>query len=128
MPMERFADCFSDLEDLIDAVGVTESRKTVAPPLDRDHAIAFDRLLDNIAAGDRRDDTLSTSAACLAALDRRIDSEARTDLAKAAGGLTLADLAGGLIDAIDPDIIEQASVARTAPRRATNAGWPSLRC
>jgi type I restriction enzyme R subunit len=100
---------------LIDAVGVTESRKTVAPPLDRDHAIAFDRLLDNVAAGDRREDTISTLAARLAALDRRIDPEARADLAKAAGGQTLADLAGALIDAIDPDTIEQASTARHGP-------------
>jgi type I restriction enzyme R subunit len=100
---------------LIDAVGVTESRKIVAPPLDRDRAIAFDRLLDNVAAGDRRDDTISTLAARLAALDRRIDPEVRADLAKACGGRTLADLAGALVEAIDPDAILQASIARYGP-------------
>ena len=91
---------------LIDAVGVTESQKTIAPPLDRDRVIAFDKLLDQVAAGDRREDTLSTLAARLAALDRRIDSETRADLAKISNGRTLADLANALIDAIDPDKLE----------------------
>lgn len=92
---------------LIDAVGVTESKKTVAPPLDRDRAIAFDKLLDNVAAGDRREDTILTLAARLAALDRRIDPDTRTDLAKEANGQTLADLASTLIAAADPDRLEK---------------------
>jgi type I restriction enzyme R subunit len=91
---------------LIDAVGVTESQKSIAPPLDRDRVIAFDKLLDQVAAGDRREDTLSTLAARLAALDRRIDPDTRTDLAKLMNGRTLADLANTLIDAIDPDKLE----------------------
>ncbi len=91
---------------LIDAVGVTESQKSIALPLNRDRVIAFDRLLDQVAAGDRREDTLSTLAARLAALDRRIDPEMRADLAKISNGRTLADLANALIDAIDPDKLE----------------------
>jgi type I restriction enzyme R subunit len=91
---------------LIDAVGVTESQKSIAPPLNRDRVIAFDKLLDQVAAGDRREDTLSTLAARLAALDRRIDPETRADLAKVSNGRTLADLANALIDAIDPDTLE----------------------
>jgi hypothetical protein len=67
---------------------------------------AFDKLVDQVAAGDRRDDTLSTLAARLAALDRRIDPETRADLAKISSGRTLADLANALIDAIDPDKLE----------------------
>ena len=91
---------------LIDAVGVTESQKGIAPPLDRDRVIAFDKLLDQVAAGDRRDDTLSTLAARLAALDQRIDPETRADLSRISNGRTLADLANALIDAIDPDKLE----------------------
>lgn len=91
---------------LIDAVGVTESQKSIAPPLERNRAIAFDKLLDQIAAGDRRDDTLSTLAARLAALDRRIDPDTRADLLRQADGHPLADLANALLDAIDPDTLE----------------------
>ena len=39
---------------LVDAVGVTESLKHVAQPLDRDRKIGFDRLIDDIAAGPPR--------------------------------------------------------------------------
>ena len=91
---------------LIDAVGVTESQKSITAPLDRDRVIAFDKLLDRVAAGDRREDSLSTLAARLAALDRRIDLETRADLAKISNGRTLADLANALIDAFDPDKLE----------------------
>lgn len=97
---------------LIDAVGVTESHKSIAQPLDRIRSIAFDKLLDQVAAGDRREDTLSTLAARLAALDRRIDPETRADLAKLSNGRTLADLANALIDAVDPDKLEESSRQR----------------
>jgi type I restriction enzyme R subunit len=72
---------------LVDAVGVTESLKHVSQPLDRDRAIGFDRLVDDIAAGRRADDAISTLAARLAALDRKIDDKARAEITKAAGGL-----------------------------------------
>src|SRR5262249_31952383 len=65
---------------LIDAVGVTESAKTLSAPLDRDRAVAFDKLLDRVAAGDRRDNTISTLAARLAALDRKIDADTQIEL------------------------------------------------
>jgi type I restriction enzyme R subunit len=80
-------------------------------PLDRDRKIAFDKLLERIASGDRDDDTISTLAARLAMLDRKIDAEAGTELAKLADGRTLADLARCLLDAIDPDAIETAAQA-----------------
>jgi type I restriction enzyme R subunit len=54
---------------LVDAVGVTESLKHVSQPLDRELKIGFDRLIDDIAAGRRDDDAVSTLAARLAALD-----------------------------------------------------------
>ncbi len=97
---------------LIDAVGVTESAKTLSAPLDRDRKIAFDKLLERIAAGDRKDDTISTFAARLAMLDRKIDGETQLELAKLANGRTLADLASALLDAIDPDTVEAATQAR----------------
>ena len=50
---------------LVDAVGVTESLKHVAQPLDRERKIGFDRLIDEIAAGRRDDDAISTLAARL---------------------------------------------------------------
>jgi type I restriction enzyme R subunit len=107
---------------LVDAVGVTESLKHVAQPLDRDRAIGFDRLVDEIAAGRRDDDAISTLAARLAALDRKIDDRAREAIANAAGGLEPKALVHRLLDAIDPDIIErEAAALRVTPEAAAEA-------
>jgi type I restriction enzyme, R subunit len=90
---------------LIDAVGVSESLKTVSQPLERDRAISFDRLIDEIAAGRRDDDAFATLAARLAALDRRIGDRDRAAIMKASGGVDLPGLASRLLDAIDPDAL-----------------------
>src|SRR5690606_32875234 len=59
--------------------------------------------LEQIAMGRRDEDALSSLAARLAALDRRLGDEDRARIAEATGGKTLRDLAGDLLDAIDPD-------------------------
>lgn len=90
---------------LIDAVGVSESLKTVSQPLERDRVISFDKLIDEIAAGRRDDDAFATLAARLAALDRRIGDKDRAAITKATGGVDLSGLASRLLDAIDPDAL-----------------------
>ena len=107
---------------LVDAVGVTESLKHVSQPLDRERKIGFDRLIDEIAAGRRDDDAVSTLAARLAALDRKIDDKARAIIAKAAGGLDPKALAHKLLDAIDPDTIEREAAARQVTSRSRGRG------
>ncbi|TPJ43462.1 restriction endonuclease subunit R [Mesorhizobium sp. B2-5-13] len=99
---------------LVDAVGVSESLKTVSQPLERDRVIGFDRLIDEIAAGRRDDDAFATLAARLAALDRRIGDKDRAAIAKATGGVDLAGLAARLLDAVDPDALA-ARVGQDAP-------------
>ena len=99
---------------LIDAVGVSESLKTISQPLERDRVISFDKLIDDIAAGRRDDDAFATLAARLAALDRRIGDKDRAAIMKATGGIDLASLAGRLLDAIDPDALAM-RVPKDAP-------------
>ena len=53
---------------LIDAVGVTEGKKNVSQPLERNRTIAFDKLIDQIAQGRRDEDAISSLAGRLAAL------------------------------------------------------------
>lgn len=98
---------------LVDAVGVTESLKTVSQPLERDRVVSFDKLIDQIAAGRRDDDAFATLAARLAALDRRIDEKSRASIVKATGGIELAGLASRLLDVVDPD-----ALARRASKEA----------
>ena len=97
---------------LIDAVGVSETKKNASQPLERKKLVPFDQLIDQIAQGRCDEDALSSLAGRLAALDRKLSPEDRGRIAAATGGKTPRDLANALLDAIDPDkqveAIEQA--------------------
>src|SRR3546814_6177136 len=97
---------------LIDAVGVSESKKNASQPLERKRAVSFDALLEQIAMGRRDEDALSSLAARLAALDRKLGDEDRARIADATGGKSLRDLANGLLDAVDADKQQAAIVTR----------------
>lgn len=88
---------------LIDAVGVSETKKNASQPLERKHGLSFDRLIDEVAQGRRDEDSLSSLAGRLATLDRKIDEEDGARIRDTAGGRSLRDLANGLLDAIDAD-------------------------
>jgi type I restriction enzyme R subunit len=103
---------------LIDAVGVTEGKKTVSQPLERKRKLSFDKLIDQIAQGRRDDDSISSLAGRLAALDRQIDDEDRSRIAEAAPGLSLKALAARLLNAISPDAIEAELAKRHGSREA----------
>ena len=97
---------------LIDAVGVSETKKNASQPLERKKAVSFDALLDQIAMGRRDEDALSSLAGRLAALDRKLSNEDREAIASATDGKTSRDLANDLLDAIDPDKQQAAITAR----------------
>jgi type I restriction enzyme, R subunit len=97
---------------LIDAVGVSEGKKSISQPLERKRTLAFDKLIDQIAQGRRDEDAVSSLAARLAALDREIDDEDRQRIAATAQGITLKGLARGLLDSISPDAVESALIER----------------
>ncbi|NHK29673.1 DEAD/DEAH box helicase family protein [Parvularcula flava] len=91
---------------LIDAVGVTESCKSASQPMERKRALGFDKLLEQIAQGRRDEDAISSLAARLAALDRKIEKEDSDRITAATGGDSLRALANRLLDSIDPDVIK----------------------
>jgi type I restriction enzyme R subunit len=91
---------------LIDAVGVTEGKKTVSQPLERKRTVPFDQLIDQVAQGQRAFDAISSLAGRLAAMDREIEDEDRQRIAEAAHGQTLRALAQTLLESISPDVIE----------------------
>ncbi|NLB65428.1 MAG: DEAD/DEAH box helicase family protein [Lentisphaerae bacterium] len=97
---------------LIDAVGVSESKKNASQPLERKRSVRFDQLLHQIAMGRRDDDALSSLAGRLAALNTKLDPDDLQLIPPAANGATLTQLATNLLDAIDPDTQEAAAIAR----------------
>lgn len=100
---------------LIDAVGVSESCKTASQPLERKRAVGFDKLLDQLAAGRRDEDALSSLSGRLAALERKIGPEDQERIQEATGGITLRQLANNLLDAVDTDTVQQQAVEAHGP-------------
>ena len=88
---------------LIDAVGVTESKKTTSQPLERKRFVSLKKMLEQIAQGKIDDDTLSSGAGRLVNIERRLNNEDLKKIAEVTGGLMLHQIAGQLLDAIDPD-------------------------
>ncbi len=97
---------------LVDAVGVTESKKNVSQPLERKRTLSFDKLIDQVAQGRRDEDALSSLAARLAALEKKLETEDLSRITTESGGKTLRVLANGLLDAIDPDKIKEIGLKR----------------
>lgn len=100
---------------LIDAVGVSESKKNASQPLERKRTVSFEKLLEQIAMGRRDEDGLSSLAGRLAVLDRKLGEEDRARIVAATGGRTLRELANDLLDAVDPDRQQAAIAERHGP-------------
>jgi type I restriction enzyme, R subunit len=88
---------------IVDAIGVTETPLMETKPLDRQPTIPLDRLLQGLALGKRDADMVSSVADRLARLDLRLSKAEREMLQEVAGGLTLKEIAQGLVSALDPD-------------------------
>ncbi len=97
---------------IVDAVGVTEAEFNDTQPLERKKGESLKKLLDQVAAGVRDADLVSSIAGRLARLDRVISTEDRKQLADAADGVDLTDLVRLLTNAVDIDVAwERAAVA-----------------
>jgi type I restriction enzyme R subunit len=87
---------------IVDCVGVLEGVKA-DPPLDRERSIPFERLLEGVRAGNRDEGVITTLAARLDRMDRRLSEEQRRRIEQASGGVPLRDLVSGIIDRMDPE-------------------------
>ncbi len=88
---------------IVDAVGVTESEFNDTTPLDRRKSESLKKLLDQVAAGVRDPDIVSSIAGRLARLDRVITPDDRKELADATDGIDLSVVVRMLTDAVDID-------------------------
>jgi type I restriction enzyme R subunit len=99
---------------IVDAVGVTESDLVDTVPLDREPTVPLERLLRRVSFTPHNPDpdVCSAIAARLSRLDGRLGKEERAALEGLAGGVTLREIAGGIVAALDPDV--QLAAAREA--------------
>jgi type I restriction enzyme R subunit len=118
---------------LIDAVGVVDHPKVDVGTLDRKRAVPLDRLLEAVALGARDDDTLTSLAARLGRLEKRLSEPDRRELrlildgdADAPRPAPLRDLANALLDATDPDAIAAVTGSEAPDPAAQAAARESL--
>jgi len=104
---------------IVDAVGVCEEDKTDTRPLERKRTIPFDKLMLRVAMGVRDPDTLSSLAGRLARLDRELTPRDRVEVEQASGGIPLKSLIHRLLDAVDPDVQNEAA------KQASGVEYPS---
>jgi type I restriction enzyme R subunit len=91
---------------IVDAVGVCERDKGDSRPLERKKHVPFDKLLEAVAMGNREYDVLSSLAGRLTRLEHVLDDKQNAELKELSGGHALREIAGNVLDAIDPDLVE----------------------
>ncbi len=88
---------------IVDAVGVCERDKTDSRPMDTKKTVPLDKLLQAVSLGNVEDELLSSVAARLARLDKDLNPADHAQVLEASGGLSLKDLASGLVQALNVD-------------------------
>ncbi|MBP6824700.1 MAG: DEAD/DEAH box helicase family protein, partial [Acidobacteria bacterium] len=113
-PSAKFA---KDHFVIVDAVGVTKSCKTDSQPLERKPSVAMKDLLGAVAVGARDEDLFSSLANRLIRLDKQITDRERQQIKEKAGGKTINEIVKGLLNAYNPDTLDelQAQVTSAAP-------------
>ena len=89
---------------VIDAVGVTKSKKTETRTLERKPAVSLQQLMQKVALGDKSEDTLTSLANRMIRLQRQMNAGERKEFI-ATVGLSAGNIAENLLNAFDEDEI-----------------------
>lgn len=91
---------------IVDAVGATKSKKTDSRPLERQPAVALKDLLQAVTMGVNEEDVFLSLANRLIRLNKQLTETETDKLLEYSGGRDLKQLTRALIEAWDPDVIE----------------------
>lgn len=104
---------------IVDAVGVTKSKKTDTRPLERKPTVSLKELMLSVAMGARDEDTLTSLANRIIRLNSQMTPKERTEFA-ATVGTSAGTMAQSLLDAFDFDVLaSQAGVSIEDDREPT---------
>jgi len=95
---------------IVDAIGVTKSRKTDSRSLERKRTVALKDLLGAVAMGVQDEDLFTSLANRLIRLDKQLRENEREKIIEKSGGQSLKDMTKNLLDAYDPDLIEAKTI------------------
>ena len=107
---------------IVDAIGVTKSLKTDSQPLITKPSVPLKDLAMGVMMGARDEDTVSSLAGRLARLNKQLDEHDQKRIKEKAGGVTLTEMVGNLLDAIDPDRVETRACEIAQQPENTNPG------
>ena len=89
---------------IVDAVGVTKSRKTDTRPLERKPSVSMKELMLNVAMGAKDEDTLTSLANRVIRLNSQLSERERAEFTSTVGNSPTI-VSQRLLDAFDPDIV-----------------------
>lgn len=91
---------------IVDAVGVTKSKKYETRSLERKPTVSMKELMMNVALGDKSEDTLTSLANRISRLDKQMTDKEHKEFKKNVG-TSARDLANNLLNAFDEDVIAE---------------------
>lgn len=92
---------------IVDAIGVSKSVKTDSRPLERKPSVPLKDLLQAVAVGAQDEDTFTSLANRLLRLNKQMTEKEHQQLQERTGGIPLRQIARNLLDAYNPDILEE---------------------
>lgn len=96
---------------IVDAVGATKSKKTDSRPLERKPSTPLKDLLGAITMGVQDEDLYTSLANRLIRLEKQLTEEEKEKYVEITGGKTLNQTTRELLNAFDPDLIENKTQA-----------------
>lgn len=95
---------------IVDAVGVTKSKKSETRTLERKPSVSLKELMMNVALGARDEDTLTTLASRMIRLSAQMTAAEQKAFTKTVGG-SAAQVAERLLNAFDEDVLTRKAQA-----------------
>ena len=92
---------------IVDAIGVTGSLKTDSRPLEKKPGVPLKDLLVAVAVGAREEELFTSLANRLTRLDKQITEKEKIQFAAKAGGKSVSQVVKELLNAFNPDVIEE---------------------
>lgn len=90
---------------IVDAIGVSKSVKTDSRPLERKPTVPLKDLLHAVAVGNTEEDVFTSLANRLLRLDKQLTEDEHQRLQEQTNGLALNDIAKNLLNAHNPDTL-----------------------
>lgn len=91
---------------IIDAIGVEQSQKTDSRPLEKAPGVSLKDVITSVAMGNTSEEMLSTLANRLIRLEKQLQDKHKIAFSEKANGLTINQVVKKLLNAHDPDIVE----------------------